>query len=138
MGALSLPLLYSGLLDVTGSYGIGFVVCGVPALLVGGGGMLRGVARTHTLHDTIAAVADAADAAEGGFDVGIEGLVVGDAFGEVMTLEDAVGQHFAFVEQYRGAAWSIVAHGDLGATQVVARPALGLDEVEPSAVLARQ
>lgn len=35
VGALSLPLLYSGLLDVTGSYGIGFVVCGVPALLVG-------------------------------------------------------------------------------------------------------
>jgi ABC-type uncharacterized transport system permease subunit len=30
-----LPLLYSGLLDQTGSYGIGFIVCGVPALLVG-------------------------------------------------------------------------------------------------------
>jgi hypothetical protein len=35
VGALSLPLLYSGLLDLTGSYGIGFVVCGIPALLVG-------------------------------------------------------------------------------------------------------
>ncbi len=35
LGALSLPLLYSGLLDATGSYGIGFVVCGLPALLVG-------------------------------------------------------------------------------------------------------
>jgi len=35
VGALALPLIYSGLLDVTGSYGIGFVVCGIPALLVG-------------------------------------------------------------------------------------------------------
>jgi nitrate/nitrite transporter NarK len=35
VGALSLPLLYSGLLDLTGSYAIGFIVCGVPALLVG-------------------------------------------------------------------------------------------------------
>ena len=35
VGALSLPLVYSGLLDLTGSYGIGFVVSGVPALLVG-------------------------------------------------------------------------------------------------------
>ena len=35
VGALSLPLLYSGLLDVSGSYGIGFIMCGVPALLVG-------------------------------------------------------------------------------------------------------
>jgi MFS family permease len=35
VGALSLPLIYSGLLDLTGSYGIGFVVSGVPALLVG-------------------------------------------------------------------------------------------------------
>jgi len=35
VGALSLPLVYSGLLDLTGSYSIGFVVCGVPALLVG-------------------------------------------------------------------------------------------------------
>jgi MFS family permease len=35
VGALALPLAYSGLLDLTGSYGIGFVVCGVPALLVG-------------------------------------------------------------------------------------------------------
>ena len=35
VGALSLPLIFSGLLDVTGSYGIGFIVCGIPALLVG-------------------------------------------------------------------------------------------------------
>ena len=35
VGALSLPLMYSGLLDLTGSYGIGFIMCGVPALLVG-------------------------------------------------------------------------------------------------------
>jgi nitrate/nitrite transporter NarK len=35
IGALALPLMYSGLLDLTGSYGIGFIVCGVPALLVG-------------------------------------------------------------------------------------------------------
>ena len=35
VGALVLPLLYSGFLDQTGSYGIGFIVCGLPALLVG-------------------------------------------------------------------------------------------------------
>ena len=35
VGALALPLMYSGLLDFTGSYGIGFIVCGAPALLVG-------------------------------------------------------------------------------------------------------
>jgi MFS family permease len=35
VGGLSLPLIYSGFLDQTGSYGIGFIVCGVPALLVG-------------------------------------------------------------------------------------------------------
>ncbi len=35
VGALALPLVYSGLLDFTGSYGIGFMVCGIPALLVG-------------------------------------------------------------------------------------------------------
>ena len=33
-GAMVMPLLYSGLLVLTGSYGIGFIVCGVPALLV--------------------------------------------------------------------------------------------------------
>jgi hypothetical protein len=27
--------MYSGLLEATGSYGIGFVICGIPALLVG-------------------------------------------------------------------------------------------------------
>ena len=35
VSALSLPLLYSGLLDLTGRYGIGFVACGLPALFVG-------------------------------------------------------------------------------------------------------
>jgi MFS family permease len=35
VGALILPLVYSGFLDVTGSYGIGFIACGLPALLVG-------------------------------------------------------------------------------------------------------
>jgi len=30
-----LPLIYSGFLDQTGSYGIGFIVCALPALLVG-------------------------------------------------------------------------------------------------------
>lgn len=35
VGALALPLLYSGLLDFTGSYGAGFVVCALPALVVG-------------------------------------------------------------------------------------------------------
>ncbi|MGZ8202585.1 MAG: MFS transporter [Burkholderiales bacterium] len=35
VGALALPLIFSGLLDLTGRYGLGFFVCGVPALLVG-------------------------------------------------------------------------------------------------------
>jgi len=35
VGALCLPLAYSALLDLTGGYGIGFIVCGAPALLVG-------------------------------------------------------------------------------------------------------
>jgi MFS family permease len=35
IGALSLPIMYSVLLDGTGSYGIGFIMCGIPALLVG-------------------------------------------------------------------------------------------------------
>lgn len=35
VGALSLPILYSGLLDTTGSYGIGFVMCAVPSLWIG-------------------------------------------------------------------------------------------------------
>jgi len=35
VGALVLPMMYSGLLDTTGSYGIGFIVCGIPALVVG-------------------------------------------------------------------------------------------------------
>ncbi len=35
VGAFSLPLVYAGLLEVTGSYGIGFIVCSVPALIAG-------------------------------------------------------------------------------------------------------
>ena len=35
VGALGLPIMYSGLLETTGSYGIGFVMCGIPALWVG-------------------------------------------------------------------------------------------------------
>lgn len=35
VGALILPLVYSGLLNVTGSYGAGFVACGIPALVIG-------------------------------------------------------------------------------------------------------
>jgi hypothetical protein len=35
LGAMLMPFLYAGLLGLTGSYAIGFVVCGVPALLVG-------------------------------------------------------------------------------------------------------
>ena len=34
VGGLILPLMYSGLLDLTGSYAIGFIACGIPALLV--------------------------------------------------------------------------------------------------------
>lgn len=35
VGGLALPIMYSGLLEATGSYGIGFVMCSVPALWVG-------------------------------------------------------------------------------------------------------
>lgn len=35
VGAISMPLIYSALLALTGSYGIGFLVCGLPSLLVG-------------------------------------------------------------------------------------------------------
>jgi MFS family permease len=35
LGAMLMPLVYSGLLSLTGSYAIGFIVCGIPALLVG-------------------------------------------------------------------------------------------------------
>jgi MFS family permease len=35
VGALAFPLAYSGLLDASGSYALGFIVCGVPALLIG-------------------------------------------------------------------------------------------------------
>ncbi|MEX2615646.1 MAG: MFS transporter [Alphaproteobacteria bacterium] len=35
LGALTMPLVYSLLLSVTGSYRIGFLVCAVPALVVG-------------------------------------------------------------------------------------------------------
>ncbi len=35
LGAMVMPFMYSGLLSLTGSYAIGFIVCGIPALLVG-------------------------------------------------------------------------------------------------------
>lgn len=35
MGGLLLPLVYSGMLVLTGSHGFGFAVCGLPALVVG-------------------------------------------------------------------------------------------------------
>ena len=35
VGGLAEPLIYSALLGLTGSYGLGFIVCGIPALLVG-------------------------------------------------------------------------------------------------------
>jgi MFS family permease len=35
VGALVGPLVYSALLGLTGSYGLGFVVCSIPPLLVG-------------------------------------------------------------------------------------------------------
>jgi MFS family permease len=35
VGAMLMPLIYSGLLSLTGSYGLGFIVCAVPPLLVG-------------------------------------------------------------------------------------------------------
>jgi len=35
VGELTGPLMYSILLGLTGSYGLGFIVCGIPALLVG-------------------------------------------------------------------------------------------------------
>ena len=35
VGALAGPVTYSILLGLTGSYGLGFIVCGIPALLVG-------------------------------------------------------------------------------------------------------
>jgi len=34
LGAMLMPLIYSGLLSLTGSYGLGFIVCAVPPLLV--------------------------------------------------------------------------------------------------------
>ena len=35
LGAMLMPLVYSGILSLTGSYGAGFIVCGLPALWVG-------------------------------------------------------------------------------------------------------
>jgi nitrate/nitrite transporter NarK len=35
LGAMLMPFLYAGLLGLTGSYAIGFIVSAVPALLVG-------------------------------------------------------------------------------------------------------
>ena len=34
-GALSMPLIFSGLLSLTGSYGIGFIACAIPPLFAG-------------------------------------------------------------------------------------------------------
>jgi hypothetical protein len=35
LGGLILPLIYSGVLLATGSFGLGFAACGLPALVVG-------------------------------------------------------------------------------------------------------
>ena len=35
MGGLLLPLVYAGVLVLTGNHGVGFAVCGLPALVVG-------------------------------------------------------------------------------------------------------
>ena len=35
IGALFLPLIYAGLLSLTGSHGLGFLACGLPALVMG-------------------------------------------------------------------------------------------------------
>ena len=35
VGALMFPLMFSGLLEFTGSYGLGFIACALPSLLVG-------------------------------------------------------------------------------------------------------
>jgi hypothetical protein len=35
VGALLLPLVFAGILWASGSYGLGFAVCGLPALVVG-------------------------------------------------------------------------------------------------------
>ena len=35
LGGLLLPLVYSAVLVATGSYGLGFTACGIPALIVG-------------------------------------------------------------------------------------------------------
>jgi len=49
VGALVMPLVYSGLLDWTGSYGIGFVVCGIPALFIAVQLLPRRAKRHHAL-----------------------------------------------------------------------------------------
>jgi MFS family permease len=49
IGALALPLIYSGLLDWTGSYGIGLVVCGIPALMIGIRLLPRRAERRHAV-----------------------------------------------------------------------------------------
>ena len=47
VGGLALPLVYSTLLDTTGSYAVGFIVCGVPSLWVG----VQLLRRLHELPD---------------------------------------------------------------------------------------
>jgi MFS family permease len=49
VGALVMPLVYSGLLDWTGSYGIGFAVCGIPALLIAVRLLPRRAKRRHAV-----------------------------------------------------------------------------------------
>lgn len=36
LGGLALPFLYSAVLGISGSYQIGFLLCSLPALFVGG------------------------------------------------------------------------------------------------------
>jgi hypothetical protein len=48
-------------------------------------------------------------ATQGRFDTSIDGVVIGDAFGHVMTDEHQVGQWLALVEQDGGAGCAVVA-----------------------------
>jgi MFS family permease len=47
LGAMLMPLVYAGLLSLTGSYAVGFILCGVPALLVGFDLLRPGTATAH-------------------------------------------------------------------------------------------
>jgi hypothetical protein len=48
-------------------------------------------------------------ATQGRLDTSIDGVVIGDAFGHVMTDEHPVGQRLALVEQDSGAGCAVVA-----------------------------